>query len=77
MRGPCVKDQRGGCVVTYPYHLGVARQEVQDDAYVMGRAGALNVLYTQCTYEVGKTVCKHASVTFPLHHYSLFIQGYP
>ena len=22
LRGPCVEDQRGGCVVTYPYHLG-------------------------------------------------------
>ena len=30
LRGPCVKDQRGGCVATYLYHLGVARQEVQD-----------------------------------------------
>ena len=27
-RGPCVEDQRGGCVVTYPYHLGAARQDV-------------------------------------------------
>ena len=25
-----VEDQSGGCVVTYPYHLGAARQEVQD-----------------------------------------------
>ena len=23
-----VEDQRGGCVVAYPYHLGAARQEV-------------------------------------------------
>ena len=30
LRGPRVEDQRGGCVVTYPYHLGAARQEVQD-----------------------------------------------
>ena len=30
LRGPRVEDQRGGCVVTYPYHLGPARQEVQD-----------------------------------------------
>jgi hypothetical protein len=30
LMGPCVEDQREGCVVTYPYHLGVARQEVQD-----------------------------------------------
>ena len=30
LRGPHVEDQRGGCVVTYPYHLGAARQEVQD-----------------------------------------------
>jgi hypothetical protein len=30
LRGPCVEDQRGKCVVTYPYHLGTARQEVQD-----------------------------------------------
>ena len=22
MRGPCVEDKRGRCVVTYPYHLG-------------------------------------------------------
>ena len=28
LRGPRVEDQRGGCVVTYPYHLGAARQEV-------------------------------------------------
>ena len=30
LRGPCVEDQNGVCVVTYPYHLGAARQEVQD-----------------------------------------------
>ena len=30
LRYPCVEDQRGGCVVTYPYHLGSACQEVQD-----------------------------------------------
>ena len=30
LSGPCVEDQRGGCVVTYLYHLGAARQEVQD-----------------------------------------------
>jgi hypothetical protein len=30
VRGPSVEDQRGGCVVTYPYHLGAALQEVQD-----------------------------------------------
>ena len=30
LRGPRVEEQRGGCVVTNPYHLGVARQEVQD-----------------------------------------------
>ena len=30
LRGLCVEDQRGGCVVTYPYHLGMARQEVQN-----------------------------------------------
>jgi hypothetical protein len=35
LRGLCAEDQtaedqRGGCVVTYPYHLGAARQEVQD-----------------------------------------------
>jgi hypothetical protein len=28
LRGPCVEDQHGGCVVTYPYHLGAIRQEV-------------------------------------------------
>ena len=27
--GPSVEDQRGGDVVTYPHHLGAARQEVQ------------------------------------------------
>jgi hypothetical protein len=30
LRGPCVEDQRGECIVTYPHHLGAARQEVQD-----------------------------------------------
>ena len=25
LRGPPGEDQHGGCVVTYPYHLGVAR----------------------------------------------------
>ena len=30
LRDPCVEDQRGRCVATYPHHLGVARQEVQD-----------------------------------------------
>jgi hypothetical protein len=30
LRGPLVESQRGGCVVTYPYHLEAARQEVQD-----------------------------------------------
>ena len=30
LRGPSVEDQHGRCVVAYPYHLGVARQEVQD-----------------------------------------------
>ena len=28
--GPSVEDQRGGDVVTYPHHLGAARQEIQD-----------------------------------------------
>ena len=28
LRGRCVEDQRGTCVVTYPYHLG--HQDVQD-----------------------------------------------
>ena len=27
--GPSVEDQRGGDGVTYPHHLGPARQEVQ------------------------------------------------
>ena len=27
---PSVEDQRGGDVVTYPHHLGAARQEIQD-----------------------------------------------
>ena len=30
LRGPSVEDQRGGDVVTYPHHLGAARQNVQD-----------------------------------------------
>ena len=30
LRDPRVEDQRGRCVVAYPYHLGAARQEVQD-----------------------------------------------
>ena len=30
LRGPSVKDQRGRRVVAYSYHLGAARQEVQD-----------------------------------------------
>ena len=30
LKSPLVEDQRCGCVVTYPYHLGAARQEVQD-----------------------------------------------
>jgi hypothetical protein len=30
LTGPCVEDQHGRSVVAYPYHLGVARQEVQD-----------------------------------------------
>ena len=30
MRGPSVEDEHGECVVTYPYHLGAVRQEVQD-----------------------------------------------
>jgi hypothetical protein len=29
-RGPSIEDQCGGCVVTYPYHLRAAHQEVQD-----------------------------------------------
>ena len=28
LRGPRVEDQYGRCVVTYPYHLVLARQEV-------------------------------------------------
>ena len=30
LRGRRAEDQRGGCVVTYLYHLGAACQEVQD-----------------------------------------------
>ncbi|CDQ76298.1 unnamed protein product [Oncorhynchus mykiss] len=30
LRRTHVEDQRGRCVVAYPYHLGAARQEVQD-----------------------------------------------
>ena len=29
-RGPSVEDQWGRHVVAYPYHLGMAHQEVQD-----------------------------------------------
>ncbi|KAK6292163.1 hypothetical protein J4Q44_G00379480 [Coregonus suidteri] len=29
-RSPRVEDQRGRCVVAYPYHLGAACQDVQD-----------------------------------------------
>ena len=28
--GPSVEDKWGGDVVSYPHHLGAARQEVQD-----------------------------------------------
>jgi hypothetical protein len=30
LRGPSVEDRRGRYVAAYPYHLGAARQEVQD-----------------------------------------------
>ena len=30
LRELCVEDQCGRCVITYPYHLGAAHQEVQD-----------------------------------------------
>ena len=30
LRALCLEDQLGGCVVTYPYHLREARQQVQD-----------------------------------------------
>ena len=30
LRGLRVEGQRGGCVVTYPHHLGLTHQEVQD-----------------------------------------------
>ena len=30
LKGPCVEEQRCRCVVTYPYHLGVAPQEVHN-----------------------------------------------
>ena len=30
LRWPRVEDQRGVCVVAYPYHLGAGRQEFQD-----------------------------------------------
>ena len=30
LRGPSVKDQLGRHIVAYSYHLGAARQEVQD-----------------------------------------------
>ena len=32
LRGPCVEDQRGGCLVTYPYHLG-ARIQLQWEVF--------------------------------------------
>ena len=30
LRGPCVEDQRGRCVATYPHPLGAARQDLLD-----------------------------------------------
>jgi hypothetical protein len=45
LRGHCVEDQHGSCVA-YPYHLGAARQEVQDPvaevlSLVMSFVGAM------------------------------------
>ena len=34
--GPSVEDQQSGDVVTYPHHLGAARQEVQ---YLVAQGG--------------------------------------
>ena len=36
MWGPIVEDQQGGEVVSYPHHLGAARQEVQDPVALGG-----------------------------------------
>ena len=36
LRGPRVEDQRGGCVVTYPYHLGAACQEGSSCRWCLG-----------------------------------------
>jgi hypothetical protein len=36
LMGLSVEDQHGRRVVAYPYHLGVARQEVQDPVAVGG-----------------------------------------
>ena len=33
LRGPCVEDQRGRCVVTYPYHLGWHRIQLQREVF--------------------------------------------
>ena len=35
--GHIVEDQRGGDVVTYPHHLGVARQSAQGGVETQGR----------------------------------------
>jgi hypothetical protein len=44
LRGPCVEDQHGGCVVTYPYNLGVAHQEVQNPVAVVFSPRVLSLL---------------------------------
>ena len=41
LRGPSVKDQPGRRVVAYSYHLGTARQEVQDPVAEGGLEGGL------------------------------------
>ena len=33
LRGPSVDDQRGRCVVAYPYYLGVARIQLQREVF--------------------------------------------
>ena len=30
LRGPSIEAQRGGCIVAYPYHMGVTGQEDKD-----------------------------------------------
>jgi hypothetical protein len=49
LKGPRVEDQHGGRVVTYPYHLGAARKEVQDQ--VSGEVFSPRVLSLGMSFE--------------------------